>query len=439
MPKVAFTAARLQGFTCPPDRAQAFLWDATVRGLGLRVTAAKGAAYVFQSKFQGADLRITIGTREAWSIRDAQDRARELQRMIDQGIDPREQKRERRAQAVATKAAAAVQAVTVGEAWAAYCTERAPHWGERHRYDHQQLSKAGGEPAKRGVKPSRPGAKAMTVAGPLYPLLALKLSDLTPERVTAWAAKEAKTRPTRARLAWRCLKVFLNWCAVHPAYQAAIATTNPAASRKARDALGRPNVKADVLLREQLPAWFAAVRQLGNPTVSAYLQALLLTGARPGEVITLRWADLNLQWRSLAIRDKVEGERVIPLTPYVLHLLAALPRRSEWVFASASNANPITSPNHPHGQACKVAAIEGLTLHGLRRSFGSLCEWQEIPAGIVAQIMGHKPSATAEKHYRVRPLDLLRLHHERIEAWILEQAGVRFDAAAAPGGLRVVA
>ena len=53
--------------------------------------------------------------------------------------------------------------------------------------------------------------------------------------------------------------------------------------------------------------------------------------------------------------------------------------------------------------------------------------------------MGHKPSATAEKHYRVRPLDLLRLHHERIEAWILEQAGVRFDAAAAPGGLRVVA
>ena len=37
--------------------------------------------------------------------------------------------------------------------------------------------------------------------------------------------------------------------------------------------------------------------------------------------------------------------------------------------------------------------------------------------------MGHKPSATAKKHYTVRPLDLLRVHHERIEAWILEQAG----------------
>lgn len=34
---------------------------------------------------------------------------------------------------------------------------------------------------------------------------------------------------------------------------------------------------------------------------------------------------------------------------------------------------------------------------------------------------------------------LLRLHHERIEAWILEQAGIVFDAKAAPGRLRVVA
>ena len=84
-----------------------------------------------------------------------------------------------------------------------------------------------------------------------------------------------------------------------------------------------------------------------------------------------------------------------------------------------------------------MAGVKGLTLHGLRRSFKSLTEWLEIPAGVVAQLMGHKPSATAEKHYTVRPLDLLRIHHERIEAWILEQAKVTFDAAA-PAGLRVV-
>ena len=79
-----------------------------------------------------------------------------------------------------------------------------------------------------------------------------------------------------------------------------------------------------------------------------------------------------------------------------------------------------------HGEACAAAGIEGLTLHGLRRSFASLTEWLEIQAGVVAQIQGHKPSATAEKHYKRRPLDLLRLHHERIEAWMLEQAGIEF-------------
>lgn len=42
----------------------------------------------------------------------------------------------------------------------------------------------------------------------------------------------------------------------------------------------------------------------------------------------------------------------------------------------------------------------------------------------MAQLQGHKPSATAEKHYRVRPLDLLRLWHTKIERQILEFAGI---------------
>ena len=86
-----------------------------------------------------------------------------------------------------------------------------------------------------------------------------------------------------------------------------------------------------------------------------------------------------------------------------------------------------------------MAGVDGLTIHGLHRSFKSLTEWLEIPAGVVAQIMGHKPSATAEKHYIVRPLDLLRMHHERIETWILEQAGVTFNSASEVSKLRVVA
>jgi len=66
------------------------------------------------------------------------------------------------------------------------------------------------------------------------------------------------------------------------------------------------------------------VKQIGNPVISAYVQAMLLTGARPNELITVRWEDVDFQWDCMTIKDKVEGLRVIPLTPYVAHLIAAL-------------------------------------------------------------------------------------------------------------------
>jgi integrase len=155
------------------------------------------------------------------------------------------------------------------------------------------------------------------------------MSELNAPAIEAWAVKEAKTRPTAGRLALRCLKAFLNWCSDQPEYAPALQGLNPAKTKKAREALGKAGVKQDALLREQLKVWFAAVQQLPNPVASAYLQTLLLTGARPGEVLGLRWDDINTKWKGLTIRDKVEGERVIPLTPYVSQLLHGLPRRSE--------------------------------------------------------------------------------------------------------------
>ncbi|MCP2936132.1 tyrosine-type recombinase/integrase, partial [Salmonella enterica subsp. enterica serovar Typhimurium] len=59
------------------------------------------------------------------------------------------------------------------------------------------------------------------------------------------------------------------------------------------------------------------------------LQTLLLTGARREELAGLRWADVDFKWKSLTIRDKVEGERTIPLTPYVDSLLRNLKDRHD--------------------------------------------------------------------------------------------------------------
>ncbi|WP_343636857.1 integrase family protein [Roseateles sp.] len=455
------TTGVIDRLICPTGKTQAFLRDTKAPGLRVRVTAAGAKSFVFEAKVNQRNMRRTIGDVRSWTIDEARIEARRLAVLKDAGTDPRDLDRKTQADRKARAAEDAANALTVGQAWGRYLADRRPHWGDRNYADHAKMTQSGGAPRKR-----MPGV--VTKPGPLAPLMALRLVDLTPQAVEQWAVREAVERPARVRLALRLLKAFLRWAEEEQDLRGRVHVA-AANARKAKEAAGRPGAKDDVLQRGQLAAWFEQVQSIPNATISAYLQTLLLVGARPGEVLTLKWEDVDLLWKSLTIRDKVEGERVIPLTPYVERLLASLPKRNGWVFASLravsmedhhvqrrgrrraaaglpaevdplvdrSVSGHISEPRAAHSRACMAAGIDGLTLHGLRRSFSSLTEWLEIPAGVVAQIQGHKPSATAEKHYKRRPLDLLRVHHVKIEAWILEQAGIEIEEHAVQHGPRL--
>lgn len=432
MAKIAFTAGRVSGFKCPPDKKQAFLWDAIAPGLGLRATPAGKPAYVFQSVYQGKDLRITIGSPAAWSIPDAQAKARELQRLIDEGKDPRDLKRDALAAHAEKQAAAAALALTVGEVWPLYLANGKPKrkdaWKPRYRADLEAMAAPGGEPKKRGQGVTRPG--------PLYPLLALPLAAINEDTLKSWYDREAVAGKHQAARALMMFRGFLRWCAARPEYRS---LTDREAGKAAAIVENLPSNtrRTDALEAAQVPGWWAGVEQLNNRTASAYLRALLLTGARREELAALTWVNVDFQWRKLTIADKVDSTRTIPLTPYMAQLLATLPRVGPFVFASTGKAGRITDARASHAQALRHAGIEHLTFHGLRRSFSLLGEAAGAPAGAIAQVMGHKPSATAEG-YRPRSIDALRPFLEQIEAHILSLAGVQFDAKAAPGALRVV-
>ncbi|WP_428852565.1 tyrosine-type recombinase/integrase [Imbroritus primus] len=429
-----FTTERVASYACPPGKQQVFFWDAKLSGFGLRVTAGGARTYIFEARLHGKTMRITIGRAAAWSISKARERATELRRLVDQGVDPREREAEQRAAHEAYKAEARRQDVVFSEAWNAYLAARKSRWSERHYQDHVDHADAGGRPRKRG--------KGVTVAGPLAVFRPLKLSELTGERIAQWLEVEANQRSTMTALSFRLLRGFVRWADDMPEYRGII-PADSYKSRQVKDSIPRTNAKeGDSLQREQLAAWFAHVRKLTNPVISAYLQALLITGARREELAELRWSDVDFQWRSLSIADKVEQEsgRAIPLPPYLAALLKALPRHNEWVFSSlSSKSGHIEEPRIAHDRALRAAGLPHLTLHGLRRSFGTLAEWCEVPVGIVAQIQGHKPSAIAEKHYRRRPLDLLRMWHDKIEIWMLGQAGIEFQSEQESPGLRMIA
>jgi integrase len=415
MSKTRLTPERIRAFAT--SKPQDFLWDAATPGLGVRATASGAKSFIWQGRLHGKSVRRTVGDARAWTLDQARAEARRLQMLLDQGIDPREEKAKRQAEAIAKREEARRKAVTVGEAWQAYIAARKHKWSARHLAAHEQVANAGGVKRKRGG--------GVTECGPLAALMPERLAALTPERIAAWLKAEAAKRPTYAALTFRLLRAFLRWASEQSDYRGLVQASATTA-RAVRDHVPRVKAKGDCLQREQLAPWFAAVRAIGNPVISAYLQALLLTGARREELAGLKWADVDFQWKSLIIRDKVDGERIIPLTPYVAHLLATLPRRNEWVFSSpAAASGRLQEPRIAHDRALKAAGLPHITLHALRRSFATLSEWVECPVGVVAQLMGHKPSAIAEKHYRRCPLDLLRMWHTKIEAWILEQAGIQ--------------
>lgn len=454
MARINLTAGRIREFST--DKVQAFLWDTDAPGLAVRATASGAKAFIFQGKLAGDTIRLTIGDVKSWAIDAARAEARRLQTLLDRDIDPREEKAERLAAVEAKHAATKRKSATVGDAWAAYIGKKQGKWSPRHLADHEKMIRQGGEKKKRGT--------GITTPGPIASLAQEKLADLNGERIAKWLDDEAAERPTQAALAFRLLRAFMRWAAETKEYGGVVSTAAVGA-RVAKEHLPKPRAKdGDCLQREQLEAWFSEVQKL--PTVvSAYLQTALLVGARREELAGLRWDDVDFKWRSIAIHDKVDGERTIPLTPYLANLLANLKRMNDtpppqyrilrgkriendlkgwkpspWVFASdTSNSGHLAEPRAAHVKALTAAGLPHVSLHGLRRSFGTLAEWVEAPTGVVAQIMGHKPSAIAEKHYRRRPLDLLRMWHDRIEGWILEQACIEQPKPTTKRDLRTVA
>lgn len=430
--RVNLTAGSIERLTCPIGKQQAFMRDSEAPGLRVRVTSAGAKSFVFEAKLNRQTIRRTIGDVKVWRIEQARTEARRLAVLLDNGQDPREIQRQQQASKAAERAAATAKALTVGQVWPLYLESGKPKrrdtWKPRYRADLEAMAAPGGEPKKRG--------QGVTRQGPLYPLLEMPLSGVNEDTLKSWYDREAVAGKHQAARALMMFRGFLRWCAARPEYRnlidrdagkaAAIVENLPSNTRR-----------TDALESAQVPCWWSGVEQLSNRTASAYLRALLLTGARREELAALTWANVDFQWRKLTIADKVDDSRTIPLTAYVAHMLATLPRVGPYVFASTGKAGRITDTRASHTKVLQSAEIDGLTIHGLRRSFSLLGEAAGAPAGAIAQVMGHKPSATAEG-YRPRSIDGLRPFLELIERHILEQAGVTFDAQAEAGKLPVV-
>ena len=280
---------------------------------------------------------------------------------------------------------------------------------------------------------------AVEQPGHLAPMLDMRLADITSDAVVSWLKREQKRSVRQATRAAAMLSGFLRWCSQQPEYRDLVHREAALSSSLPDDLVPAAKRRTDHVDGEQLPAWFEGVSTLRDPVQRVLLKMLLLTGARRESMASLRWRDVDLQHDRMALANKSDAtSRVIPLAPYGKHLLTSLPRSSEFVFAAETKTGYVAEPRSAHERALKSAGLEHVSIHGLRRSFMGLAESAGAPDGAIRQIAGHAPRDVHEG-YKTRSVADLRPHMERIERFILDRAGIAFDAAAkTSGGLRLV-
>ncbi len=79
-----------------------------------------------------------------------------------------------------------------------------------------------------GYEPENQGIYRHSAPGPLAPLLALRLVEITPERMTDWLKEESAGRATQTLLAFGLFKTFGVWCEERADYRGLL---DPAATR----------------------------------------------------------------------------------------------------------------------------------------------------------------------------------------------------------------
>ena len=137
-----------------------------------------------------------------------------------------------------------------------------------------------------------------------------------------------------------------------------------------------------------------------TPEAIAAIRLLILTGCRRGEILGLRWDEVDLDARELRLRDTKTGPRVVPLSPAAAQLLAELPRSgaSRWVIPGRKPGTHLVRLGNAWRLLRKRAGLEDVRLHDLRHSFASsaLALGESLP--MIARLLGHRQISSTARY-----------------------------------------
>lgn len=211
-----------------------------------------------------------------------------------------------------------------------------------------------------------------------------------------WFDRYSRTAPGGANRALDVLRQILNH-GVACGYLFA----NPA-SGVARNPRPKPNrfLSRDEVRR--LHAALEAHQGRGSGQQQAdIIRLLLLTGCRKGELVHLRWSEIDGE--TISLNDSKTGPRHVFLNVPARAILARQPRNgSAYVFPSLADASRCRSNELSLWRKVRrQATIDDVRLHDLRHTFASHAVMCGIPLPVVSRLLGHRQTRMTLRYAHV--------------------------------------
>lgn len=375
-----------------PDTADIWLWDRELTGFGLRVKPSGVRTFLIQYRNQaGRTRRLALGRYGVLTPEEARRAARLRLAEVQSGGDPSADRRaERKAQTVAQ-----------------LC--------DRYLADHAEIYK----------KPSSVREDRRLIEKRILPSLgSIKIDAVTRSEVIKLHSSLRET-PYEANRTLSLLSKMLNLAEV---WELRPEGSNPCRlvrrfreqTRKRFLSPAEMNSLGKVLKAE------VQIGQIGTGAILA-IQLLALTGCRLGEILSLRWENVDLEDGSFRLPDAKTGPRTVPMASATRDLLSRAEPRGPYVVTGADPSNPIpTSTVETVWRRIRDKAGLDARIHDLRHTVGTYAGQSGLNSFLVRDLLGHKTMAVTGRY--VSPdMDPLRSAIDevsgRVAALIFDEGG----------------
>jgi integrase len=345
-------------------------YDDDIAGFGCRVTAAGARSFVLNYVTKGGrERRYTIGSCADWSNSEARTEARRLRHLIDQGGDPL-------ADVEAERAAPTINNLC-------------------DRFEQEHL------PRKR---PTTAADYRRMLTNHIRPALGrLKVADVTFADIDALHRKITKKGSPYA--ANRCVALLSKMFSLAVRWR--MREKNPCKGIERNTEYSRRRY----LSTAELARLTMALADYNDKRSADAIRLMLLTGARRGEVLAARWADIDLtegKWSKPPSSTKQKEHHEAPLSAPARQLLSDIraehvrkgPKRplGEFVFPGNGTTGHIVEIKKAWRRICKAAGITGLRLHDLRHSFASQLAAGGASLPLIGALLGHSNPSTTHRY-----------------------------------------